>query len=118
MKRPNFNVNGDMSNEQLAKNFGCNIDKLAEAVGKYVFTQKENLFKAAVHEIEGRLPTDEEIVKHGMKVMNDSKPGEELITWKGKPILWTGQWTWQANEQGAKFPFVPFRFLYTPEEPK
>lgn len=70
-----------------------------------ILKQKEDLLRIALKEIEGpNFPSEEDMKKHGgiSRGPDYNTTLEEIVTWKGKTILWTKI---KGNQ-------VLFKFLY------
>ena len=75
-----------------------------------IIRRKDSLLRVSLIEIEGQLPVNDQYDQHA-RIERDYASGEELIIWKGKPILWFGPVTKDKFEGKEIFNF-DFKFLY------
>jgi hypothetical protein len=72
--------------------------------------RKDSLLRVSLIELEGSLPIGETYIQHA-RLERKPETGEELIMWKGKPLLWFGPVTKEKIDGADAFNF-DFKFLY------
>lgn len=62
-----------------------NIDDICSDIHRKWIQLIERTLVGAIEQIEGRVPTNEEVKLHGKRVVNTDR--SETYTWKGQPII-------------------------------
>jgi hypothetical protein len=61
------------------------VQAIASALCREKYRLIERCLLGAIEQIEGRVPTNDEVMAHGRRLIHPD--GKQTYTWKGKPIV-------------------------------
>ena len=83
------------------------VFKWTARLHKKIMQQREDLIKIAILEVEGKHATPADVKRYGA-IHRQEGTVEELITWKGKPLIQFGETV--RNDEGEIA--LQYKFLY------